>query len=419
DYIDEENGYRYYSNSQIWDLFFIITLKEAGFSLEEIKNGKNVLVKDTDYTIAGDVITIKNEYLKKFKEKQVIVFKMNAGENPTLNIDVVNTDPNILIMKDFAELELPAYNLIDGSTIVATGVNGTDFTVTSESSLIRITRETINGVLVNMIHYTRPQTSQIVTMTVSGNLGGISTPYSYKYAIKGTGGGSSGGGGGGSTGGGSNNNNSHKNPGSGTISFNDGMNTPENPDVIPPKDDIFSDLGDAEWAKIYIEALAKNQIVSGDEDGKFNPNNQITREEFVKMLVGSMDIEPINSASLPFDDVKTDDWAYAYIAAAYEKGLINGVDENNFGMGNFISRQDIAVILNRAIKDINPNKVVEDTTFSDDNNAEEYAKESIKNIVGYGIMGGYPDGTFMPKNTITRAETAKVLSKIIDLKGAK
>ncbi|MGL4366398.1 MAG: MerR family transcriptional regulator [Cetobacterium sp.] len=38
EYIDEINGYRYYSNSQIWDLFFIITLKEAGFSLEEIKN---------------------------------------------------------------------------------------------------------------------------------------------------------------------------------------------------------------------------------------------------------------------------------------------------------------------------------------------------------------------------------------------
>lgn len=37
EYVDESNGYRFYSNSQIWDLFFIITLKEAGFSLEEIK----------------------------------------------------------------------------------------------------------------------------------------------------------------------------------------------------------------------------------------------------------------------------------------------------------------------------------------------------------------------------------------------
>ena len=35
--VDEINGYRYYSNEQIWELFFLLTLKKAGFSLEEIK----------------------------------------------------------------------------------------------------------------------------------------------------------------------------------------------------------------------------------------------------------------------------------------------------------------------------------------------------------------------------------------------
>ncbi|MGL5174771.1 MAG: MerR family transcriptional regulator [Cetobacterium sp.] len=86
EYIDENNGYRFYSNSQIWDLFFIITLKEAGFSLEEIKEYTKVKtpLKSLEFLEEKvDDIDKKIEELKKsrdtIQEKILCIKEMSSN----------------------------------------------------------------------------------------------------------------------------------------------------------------------------------------------------------------------------------------------------------------------------------------------------------------------------------------------------
>ncbi|MEG0236815.1 MerR family transcriptional regulator, partial [Cetobacterium sp.] len=97
DYIDDENGYRYYSNSQIWDLFFIITLKEAGFSLEEIKKYSRVkkFVENIKFLEEKvDDIDKRINELKKSKKiiKEKILCLKEMSSNLEEQIRVVKRD---------------------------------------------------------------------------------------------------------------------------------------------------------------------------------------------------------------------------------------------------------------------------------------------------------------------------------------
>lgn len=75
-----------------------IALSPGSYTLRGLKNGDNELVKDTDYTVNGNNITIKTAYLSTLAVgEQTITFEMSGGTNPKLTIDIIGsiTDPEI------------------------------------------------------------------------------------------------------------------------------------------------------------------------------------------------------------------------------------------------------------------------------------------------------------------------------------
>ncbi len=88
DYIDDENGYRYYSNSQIWDLFFIIALKEAGFSLEEIKKYSRVkkVVENIEF-LEEKVDDIDEKISELMRSKKIIKEKILCLKEMSSNLE--------------------------------------------------------------------------------------------------------------------------------------------------------------------------------------------------------------------------------------------------------------------------------------------------------------------------------------------
>ena len=143
-------------------------------------------------------------------------------------------------------------------------------------------------------------------------------------------------------------------------------------------------------------------------DGYVYPNNNITREEFVKLVLCALDLYE-EGKSVTFDDVTTADWAYSYIASAVEKGIIKGVSETKFGKGLNITREDMAVILNRAIGKESEFKNTDTSKFNDYNEISAYAKDSVLLLSEMGIINGFGDGSFMPKGTATRAQAAQMI----------
>lgn len=172
----------------------------------------------------------------------------------------------------------------------------------------------------------------------------------------------------------------------------------------------FSDLDEAEWARDAVETLAEKGVISGDGDGRFRPNDTVTREEFVKMLMEASGIAS-EGVACPFVDVFKNDWFYSYVGAARQAGIVNGLSDSIFGVGLKISRQDAAVMINRAADYVGKNLVSakEYTSFSDEGQIAEYAADAVRKLYECGVINGMEDGSFRPYSTCTRAEAAKMI----------
>ena len=171
-------------------------------------------------------------------------------------------------------------------------------------------------------------------------------------------------------------------------------------------DSEFDDLDGFAWAKQAISALNARGIVSGYDNKKFAPENSITREEFVKLVVSAFFTDKV-ADGVDFEDVAADAWYSKYIAVAVREGVVSGIGSNKFGIGNSITRQDMAVILHR----IAPEKLVYvgDGRFDDDESISEYAKEAVYALRAAGIINGISDTEFAPLKSATRAEAVVML----------
>lgn len=173
----------------------------------------------------------------------------------------------------------------------------------------------------------------------------------------------------------------------------------------------FSDEGSFGWARSYITYLTDKGILSGFEDGTFRPDERVTREQFVKMITFAFNIERTNEETVAFSDVAADDWCFEPVAAAYENGIITGIDETRFGVGASITREDAAVILERTSKTRSGGDLPVMTAykFADDGAISDYAKNSVYSMYHAGIINGKGGDVFAPSDYLTRAEAAKLI----------
>ncbi|BAU29820.1 S-layer family protein [Aneurinibacillus soli] len=128
----------------------------------------------------------------------------------------------------------------------------------------------------------------------------------------------------------------------------------------------FNDVEDS-FAKDAIFQLANKEIISGKGNGKFDPKGYVTRQDFAIILAKALDLDISDSRAIPtFSDIPPSHYAYKYVEAVAKAGLIKGNKNGQFGNGEKLSRQDMAVILVRALG-INPVGEAKNIKFKDDN----------------------------------------------------
>lgn len=186
---------------------------------------------------------------------------------------------------------------------------------------------------------------------------------------------------------------------------------PQNPQ-IPPKAFEFTDINNIEWAKESINELLKIGVISESADGLFNPNDNITREQFVKLIIEALDLTD-ETANTTLSDVDNNAWYYKYISSAEKCGVITGSD-GEFGIGKNITREDMAVIIKRAME-IKEIKFPENAgaLFADDSAISDYAKSAVYGLKEFNIINGTGDNQFTPKGNATRAQAAKMIYEMI------
>lgn len=212
-----------------------------------------------------------------------------------------------------------------------------------------------------------------------------------------SGGGGSGGGGGGSSGGGS------SSGGSGNTGNNGSSSTP------------FLDIR-THWAKSAIESAVAKGLFTGTSATTFHPDQAMNRAMLVTVLY-RMEKEPTAEGDgKRFADVSAGAYYAKAVAWASDKGIVAGCSETQFGPEDTITREQLAVILNRyaTYKGYNTSKTADLAAFQDADQISEWARVPVQWANAMKLLNGRTSTTLAPKGSATRAEVAKILVTFLD-----
>ncbi|MEE0256409.1 S8 family serine peptidase [Evtepia sp.] len=212
-----------------------------------------------------------------------------------------------------------------------------------------------------------------------------------------TGGGGSGGGGGGSSGGGS------SSGGSGNTGNNGSSSTP------------FLDIR-THWAKSAIESAVAKGLFAGTTPTTFHPDQAMNRAMLVTVLY-RMEKEPAaEGRGKSFADVSAGAYYAKAVAWASDKGIVAGYSDTQFGPEDTITREQLAVILNRyaTYKGYNTSKTADLAAFQDADQISEWARVPVQWANVMKLLNGRTSTTLAPKGSATRAEVAKILVTFLD-----
>ena len=152
--------------------------------------------------------------------------------------------------------------------------------------------------------------------------------------------------------------------------------------------------------------------MQGDNEGLFQPNNQISRAEVVavlaRLMCGGMDVPKADTCA--FTDVSANAWYYDYVAYLEKYHIINGLGDGTFAPERSITRAEFAAMIMRYFL---TDDYTGDPIFTDVD--EDYwAYDAINKAHYYGFVQGYTDGTFAPNQSIRRAEAVTIINRVLE-----
>lgn len=170
----------------------------------------------------------------------------------------------------------------------------------------------------------------------------------------------------------------------------------------------YTDIPKTNWAYDAVSAMVDKAVIKGYPDGSFKPNNRITYGEFIKMALVAATDKDLGNASSP------DHWAQKYYNKAVELKYFTEYEIHKSQLSQQIPRKDMALIISSILGDVkieNYDAIQDRMKDVNERTKQEY---DITKVFATGILTGYPDSTFKPDNTLTRAESAIVIYRLVD-----
>lgn len=175
----------------------------------------------------------------------------------------------------------------------------------------------------------------------------------------------------------------------------------------------FIDVHPGDWFYDPVCYVYSQGLMTGTSATTFEPNTHLSRAMLVAVL-HRLEGSPQASAG-DFTDVADGDWYAQAVNWAASVGVVNGFDDGTFQPNAAITREQMAAILRNyaAYKGFDVTASGSLSTFTDAASVSDWAQESVEWMVGSGLLGGYDDNTLRPQGTTTRAEVASVLQRAL------
>jgi len=176
----------------------------------------------------------------------------------------------------------------------------------------------------------------------------------------------------------------------------------------------FADV-EGHWAQNAVNDMGSRMIVSGVTSTSYEPDRSITRAEFAAIMVRALGLAP-GDGNTDFKDVSSSDWYAKYVEVAKDYGIINGYDADTFGPMDSITREQAMAMLARAMKltglTAEPSSALL-AQYEDASDISSYATESVQSCISAGLVSGRSAQTIAPKESVTRAEVAAMIQRLL------
>ena len=183
----------------------------------------------------------------------------------------------------------------------------------------------------------------------------------------------------------------------------------------------FSDTR-AHWARPQIDHLHSRELLSGYPEGTYRPNAYVSREEFVTLVIKALNKESearqLEKGEGFFRDTRQR-WSRGFVDLAQELNITAGDGMGNFHPQRVVTRQEAVTLLVNALGTEPDLTDAEEVLFFDSADIQDWAWASVTYAYRHGIIQGFPDMTFRPRDPVTRAQVAVMLEQFLDLRGQK
>lgn len=198
-----------------------------------------------------------------------------------------------------------------------------------------------------------------------------------------------------------------KDPDAGKWSGGGGTTTPANP--VPDKTMPFTDVKSNDWYYQSVRYAYDNGLFSGVSHESFGPGDSMDRSMLVTVL-HSLDGKPAAGKG-GFTDVADGAWYANAVAWAAEHGIVSGVSDSAFAPNGAITREQLAVMLYRyaQYKGYDVSKTADLSGYADQGSISDWAAQAVQWACGSGLMTGRSANSLAPAGTLTRAEAATML----------
>lgn len=175
----------------------------------------------------------------------------------------------------------------------------------------------------------------------------------------------------------------------------------------------FTDVKENDWFYDSVKYVYENDLMKGISNTEFAPDSDVTRAMFVTVIY-RMENEP-QTGKCAFTDVESGSYYENAVAWTNENGIVSGISEDCFAPNEPITREQMAAIIYRyaAFKgyDITTSS---NTSYTDNDNISDYAKDAVIWAAEKYVMTGNTDGSFAPKANTTRAQVASVFMRMVE-----
>lgn len=183
----------------------------------------------------------------------------------------------------------------------------------------------------------------------------------------------------------------------------------------------FTDVAQ-HWAKTEVNDMGSRMVIEGITDTTFEPNRGVTRAEFAAILVRGLGLKPgvrVNS----FKDVNGNEWYADAVTTAASYGLIDGYEDGTFRPQAQITRQEAMALIARAMTvtgmetATSAGNVQQWSDYADAEQVASWAKDAVASSISTGLVSGRGKDTIAPNQSITRAETAAIIRRLLQQSG--